>query len=592
MGESSSSASTPLAFGLLPVVSEKLTRGNYNMWYATVASALKGARLGGYILDTAAPPAEFLDPVTTPDGKKTDPVPNPAYEKWIAEDQIVLSYLFSSLSKEIFGQVATKTSAKDLWKAIQELHASQSRAHIMSTCIALDTATKGASSVAEFFVKMKGLADDMASAGRKLEDEELVTFIITGLDEEFESVISAVTSWVEPISVNELYAQLVAFEQRREIHGGGSPSSANLAAKGGRGGSSSYQNCARTDGRNDGGRGSGGRGNGGGRGNSAQGGGGGGRNFQDGVFCQLCGKEGHPVVRCFDPNFTGPPQKSASSANTSSYGVNSNWYIDSGATDHITGDLEKLSFRDKYRGGEQVLTANGAGMDINHIGHSTLISPIRDVHLNNILHVPRATKSLVSAHRLVKDNNAFLELHPRHFSLKEQVTKKTLLEGRCEGGLYPLKPHPRRLASAKQVLGVLKPSTSLWHSRLGHASSHVVQKVLSRHNLLFSKESSTSVVCDACQMGKSHQLPYPKSNSVSSKPFELVFSDVWGPAPTSVGRYSYYVSFIDDFSKFTWIYLLKHKSEVFQCFSDFQNMVERQFNHKILAVQSDWGVEY
>jgi len=113
------------------------------MWYATVASALKGARLGGYILDTAAPPAEFLDPVTTPDGKKTDPVPNPAYEKWIAEDQIVLSYLFSSLLKEIFGQVATKTSAKDLWKAIQELHASQSRARIMSTRIALATATKG-----------------------------------------------------------------------------------------------------------------------------------------------------------------------------------------------------------------------------------------------------------------------------------------------------------------------------------------------------------------------------------------------------------------------------------------------------------------
>jgi len=93
-------------------------------------------------------------------------------------------------------------------------------------------------------------------------------------------------------------------------------------------------------------------------------------------------------------------------------------------------------------------------------------------------------------------------------------------------------------------------------------------------------------------MAKSHQLPYPKSNSVSSKPFELVFTDVWGPAPTSVGRHSYYISFIDDFSKFTWIYLQRFKSEVFQCFRDFQNMVECQFSHKILAVQSDWGGEY
>jgi len=71
-----------------------------------------------------------------------------------------------------------------------------------------------------------------------------------------------------------------------------------------------------------------------------------------------------------------------------------------------------------------------------------------------------------------------------------------------------------------------------------------------------------------------------------------VFSDVWGPAVETVGRKKYYVSFINDFSKFTWIYLIKHKSEVFQKFHDFQNLVERQFNRKILALQTDWGGEY
>jgi hypothetical protein len=80
--------------------------------------------------------------------------------------------------------------------------------------------------------------------------------------------------------------------------------------------------------------------------------------------------------------------------------------------------------------------------------------------------------------------------------------------------------------------------------------------------------------------------------SVSSRPLELILSDVWGLAPTSVGRNNFYVSFINDFSKFTWIYLLRHKSEVFQRFHDFQNMVERMFDHKILAIQTDWGGEY
>jgi hypothetical protein len=77
------------------------------------------------------------------------------------------------------------------------------------------------------------------------------------------------------------------------------------------------------------------------------------------------------------------------------------------------------------------------------------------------------------------------------------------------------------------------------------------------------------------------------STSISLKPFELVFSDVWGPAPESVGRQKYYVSFIDDFSKFTWVYMLKHKSDVFQNFNEFQSMIEHRFDTKIIAMQTD-----
>lgn len=65
-----------------------------------------------------------------------------------------------------------------------------------------------------------------------------------------------------------------------------------------------------------------------------------------------------------------------------------------------------------------------------------------------------------------------------------------------------------------------------------------------------------------------------------------------GICPTSAGRYTYYVSFIDDFSKYTWLYLLKNKSDVFHVFREFQTLVERQFDKKILAMQSDWGREY
>lgn len=182
----------------------------------------------------------------------------------------------------------------------------------------------------------------------------------------------------------------------------------------------------------------------------------------------------------------------------------------------------------------------------------------------------------------------FLEFHPDYFLIKDQATKSTILKGRCYRGLYPL-PSDR---SIKQAFGVVKPSLSRWHNRLGHPSFSVVSKIVSSNKLPCLFESNKESVCDACQKAKSHQLPYNRSLGSSKFPLELVHSDVWGPAIDSVGRNKYYDSFVDDFSKFTWIYFIKYKSEVFQKFHEFQTMVERQFDRKILTMQTDWGTEY
>jgi histone deacetylase 1/2 len=96
----------------------------------------------------------------------------------------------------------------------------------------------------------------------------------------------------------------------------------------------------------------------------------------------------------------------------------------------------------------------------------------------------------------------------------------------------------------------------------------VVQQIIRKNKLSHSLEINP-YVCDSCQLAKIHQLPYPVSTSVSTVPFEQVFFDVWGPAPALVGKHAYYVSFIDGYSKFTWIYFLKKRSEVYQVFLNF-----------------------
>jgi hypothetical protein len=111
----------------------------------------------------------------------------------------------------------------------------------------------------------------------------------------------------------------------------------------------------------------------------------------------------------------------------SSYGMDTNWYIDTGATDHITSKLDKLSMKEKYGGQEKIQSANGSGMRISYIDNSTLQIPERNLHLNNVLSIPSTQKNLLSVHRLTTDNPIFIEYHSHYFLVKDRATRKVLL---------------------------------------------------------------------------------------------------------------------------------------------------------------------
>lgn len=278
-------------------------------------------------------------------------------------------------------------------------------------------------SIDEYVGKMKAYADELAAAGKALDDEELISFIITGLDLDYNPVISTAPGRANPISVIEFTSQLLAFEQRLNLYQGSSSSSSfstNMASRGRGGGRMFRSRGAR-------GRGNGGRGRGSFNNNSSSG--------KQKVQCQICKKVGvHTASECwhrFDENFV-PEDKSVNIANYGEYGVDSNWYTDTGASDHVTGEMDKMVIRDRYHGGDQVHTANGAGMDIKHIGHVICHAPGRKIHLKNVLHVPSAAKNLVSVHKLAADNNAYLEFHPNFFLLRIASRRKSCWKERVE----------------------------------------------------------------------------------------------------------------------------------------------------------------
>lgn len=348
MASSSSAATNPL---LGRPISEKLGKANHALWKAQISSAIRGARLLGHL--TGATRKPDVEIAVTVDGK-TEKKTNPAFEDWEALDQQVLSYLLSSLSRDVLMQVATCSTAAEAWSAIEEMYCTHTRARSINTRFALANTKKGNLTTQEYFAKMKSLGDEMALAGgRPLDDEELIQYIVTGLGEGYSEVVSAVCAQVEPISVADLYSQVLNFEARQLAYRGGHETSVNLANR-----SSSFNNFNNSNqggrgGSNSSGRGAPkgrGRGTGpGGRGRGAQGG-----DADRRPTCQVCFKRGHTATNSwyrYDEDYI-PDTKHIAAAAINSYGVDTNWYVDTGATDHITGELDKLTVKEKYNGNE------------------------------------------------------------------------------------------------------------------------------------------------------------------------------------------------------------------------------------------------
>jgi len=278
---------------------------------------------------------------------------------------------------------------------------------------------------------------------------------------------------------------------------------------------------------------------------------------------------------------TNAPSTSGSSA------ASTTWFPDSGASFHVTGDARNIQEPLSFDGPEQIFIGNGQGLDIHSAGSSVFSSPIKPqitLTLDHLLHVPSITKNLISVSQFAKDNSVFFEFYADHCVVKSQATKEILLHGKVgSDGLYTFPSVS--LQSAKSSLSLpitnnafvcnINSSSSscnnqssftsqyLWHLRLGHPNIHTLKLALQHCNIpIINKEKDVFNFCTACCMGKAHRLHSPSSETTYTHPLQLVFSDLWGPSPTvsSLG-YKYYITFVDAFSRYTWIYLLKAKSE-------------------------------
>jgi hypothetical protein len=202
----------------------------------------------------------------------------------------------------------------------------------------------------------------------------------------------------------------------------------------------------------------------------------------------------------------------------------------------MTCDQTKLQNFKKVIDPQHVVVANGHKAQIYGIGTTLIFAK----NIKNILCLPDFNSNLLSVGKITQDLNCNVIFSPKKVIFQDRVSGKMIGEGTFKNGLYYLEENMNKCFVSLSPINRDK----LLHWRFGHPSDQVLNKLFC-HNL----DSSN---CDVCKFSKQTRLPFSLSTSVSNKCFDLIHSDVWGPAPVdSYNNFKYFVTFIDDYSRTT-----------------------------------------
>ncbi|GKA96532.1 retrotransposon protein, putative, ty1-copia subclass [Tanacetum coccineum] len=276
---------------------------------------------------------------------------------------------------------------------------------------------------------------------------------------------------------------------------------------------------------------------------------------------------------------------------------NKSWVYDTGCDTHICNTTQGLTGSRKLKlGALSLYVGNGQRAAIEAIGtyHLCLPSGLVIV-LNNCHYAPSITRGIISVSRLYDDGyvNRFVDnvisVSRNNFVYFSTVPRDGIFE--IDFSNYNAIDSSMYVVSNKRAKLNLD-SDLLWHCRLGHISKKCIEK-LQHDGLLNSTDLRAFEKCVSCMSRKMARKPYTHQVERAKDLLGLIYTDVCCLFRT-VSRQgaSYFITFTDVFSRYGYVYLLKHKHEVFETFKVFQKEVENQLGKTIKSLRSDRGGEY
>ena len=492
----------------------------------------------------------------------------PTDEAGRANDAKALATIGLSVEDYHLSTIEQCTTAKEAWDALKGIYRAKSISLVLRLKKELSQMRKDTSeNFTQYISRARAIMDQLRAAGNQVEEEDVVLSVLAGLPSQYDMMVSIIENAEVTPTLSQLMAKGLLVEAK-DPSGSESQERPALFTKARGDGNGKHQGTPYNGRRNKG-------------------------------PCYYCGKKNHISRDC---RKRIADEKSGVKKNVIALNVGSSmgemhtfWVVDSGSEEHICCDVNlmfNLSPLDK----EITITyGGGATGRATHRGHVLLwSSPTGEVVLHDVLYEPMAQVNLFSIKKAQSKGVMRVE-----FSGHDQClikVKDVTISANVKRGLYVL-PAIVPSLEVRGLAAISKETPELWHERYGHLGYKNMAKLPNMVKGInvspVEFEVAGQGVCAPCALGKQTRAVFDASTSKTTASLQLVHMDVCGPLPVaSLGGCKFFAVFLDDFSKYSVVRAIKHKSDVTSVVKEVLTCLERQTNHKVRVVRTDGGGEY
>ncbi|KAL8089642.1 hypothetical protein AgCh_039213 [Apium graveolens] len=267
------------------------------------------------------------------------------------------------------------------------------------------------------------------------------------------------------------------------------------------------------------------------------------------------------------------------------------WYLDNGASNHMTGQRGKFKELDESMTGH-VKFGDGSIVKIKGKGCVSFKCKNGEERvLKEVYFIPTLCNNIISLGQLSEAGNKVV-IDGDYLWVYEEGGRLLMKVKRSKNRLYKISLED---SNSNCLLAKVEEDTWLWYARLGHVNFQAME-VMSREEMVYGipKFMQPLKRCEGCLLSKQARKPFPhQANSIAKQALEIVHADICGPIqPATRGGNRYFILFVDNFSHKMWVYMLKEKSAAFEMFKKFKVLVETRTEKRIKILRTDRGGEF